>query len=194
MTATRFLDIVLSFLMIISLLPLFILIIVLIFLDDGLPIFFFQRRLGLSGNTFRLVKFRSMIKGASKMEQGYFSSPKDPRLLRIGLFIRKWSIDELPQLFNVLLGDMSLVGPRPPVEDELDNEELPIGYKKRFNIKPGLTGLSQVSGRNDLSWEEKIRYDLILVDDMKTDPLKTYFNILIKTIPVVVLRKGSIEK
>jgi lipopolysaccharide/colanic/teichoic acid biosynthesis glycosyltransferase len=111
----------------------------------------------------------------------------------LGLFLRRNSLDELPQFMNVLLGDMSIVGPRPAVVNELDTEIVPKNYKKRFKVKPGLTGLSQISGRNNLTWEEKIRYDLrYLMLKNKYDIMIDLY-IIIMTIVVVLNKKGSIE-
>ncbi|MGO4681149.1 sugar transferase [Microbacterium sp. 2MCAF23] len=142
-------------------------------LDSPGPVFFFQERVGRDGRTFRMVKFRSMSTDAesrladlSVQNEGsglLFKMKADPRVTRVGRVLRKLSLDELPQFWNVLIGDMSVVGPRPPLPREV------IGYEKdvfrRLYVKPGITGLWQVSGRSDLSWEESVRLDLRYVEN-----------------------------
>ncbi|GAA0436411.1 MULTISPECIES: sugar transferase [Leifsonia] len=153
--------------------PLLLIIAALIKLDDGGPVFFSQERVGRRGETFRMYKFRSMVVDAearraelASLDEGngvLFKMKNDPRITRLGAVLRKFSLDELPQLFNVLLGDMSLVGPRPPLESEVK------GYAnhvhRRLFIKPGLTGMWQVNGRSDLSWDESVRLDLYYVEN-----------------------------
>lgn len=112
-----------------------------------------------------MFKFRTMIENAEHMGTGLFNYKNDFRVTKVGAFLRKSSLDELPQLINVLIGDMSLVGPRPPVTYELGNyDELSSMYKKRFAVPAGITGLAQISGRNELSWDEKIQYDNQYID------------------------------
>lgn len=145
-------------------------------LSDGGPVFFYQERVGFLGGTFRMVKFRSMKVGAeaeaAALHDGanadagnevLFKMKDDPRITRVGRFIRRYSIDELPQLFNVLSGSMSLVGPRPPLPSEVNRYEDRVYMK--FLVKPGITGLWQVSGRSNLSWEESVRMDLYYVEN-----------------------------
>ncbi|MGB7449847.1 MAG: sugar transferase [Ornithinimicrobium sp.] len=144
-----------------------------IFLDDRGPVFFEQERTGRDGRPFRLVKFRSMAVDAEARlaqlmagNQGagpLFKLKDDPRVTRIGSFIRKYSLDELPQLINVVRGDMSLVGPRPPLPREV--EEYEDSTHRRLLVKPGMTGLWQISGRSDLSWDEAVRLDLYYVEN-----------------------------
>ena len=129
------------------------------------PFFFIQRRIGLHGKTFRMLKFRTMINNAEKVGSGLYSYCDDPRITPIGRLLRRSSLDELPQLINVISGSMSFVGPRPPVTYELGPwDEYTPEMRKRFLVKPGITGLAQVSGRNDLNWDEKIVLDNIYVD------------------------------
>jgi exopolysaccharide biosynthesis polyprenyl glycosylphosphotransferase len=137
------------------------------------PVLFRQTRVGVDGREFEILKFRSMVVDAEARRQELqamsdgnrvlFKMRSDPRLTRIGGFLRRFSLDELPQLFNVLSGEMSLVGPRPPLPEEV------AGYDgdatRRLKVRPGLTGLWQVSGRSDLSWEESLRLDLRYVDN-----------------------------
>ena len=155
------------------LLPLLLAIAAAVKLTSRGPALYRQERVGLNGRCFRLLKFRSMCDGAegerslldalNERDGPLFKVRRDPRLTRIGGFLRRWSLDELPQLWNVLRGDMSLVGPRPPLPAEV--ERYVPDARRRLVVKPGLTGLWQVSGRADLSWEESVRLDLHYVDN-----------------------------
>jgi len=153
--------------------PVLALIALLIVLDDRGPVFFAQERTGRDGRPFKLVKFRSMAVDAEArlaqlMAQNEGSGPlfklkDDPRVTKVGAFIRKYSLDELPQLINVVRGEMSLVGPRPPLPREVAEYE--DATHRRLLVKPGMTGLWQISGRSDLSWEEAVRLDLYYVEN-----------------------------
>ena len=133
-----------------------------------------------------------MIPEAEKMGTGLFNYENDPRVTKVGRKLRDTSLDELPQLFNILKGDMSLVGPRPCVKDELGEfKTLNRKYKKRFAMKAGLTGLAQVNGRNDISWEEKVEFDDLYIDKFKNMGLLIDIQILIKSV-VKVLKKEDI--
>ena len=163
-------DLVAASVMLLLALPIFVVTGALIWFEDRGPVLFSQRRVGLGGRTFVMYKFRSMIVGAegNRPNQNEGAGPlfklrDDPRITRIGRAIRRWSIDELPQLANVLKGDMSLVGPRPPLESEVAAYEADV--HRRLLVKPGLTGLWQVSGRSDLSWEDSVRLDLYYVEN-----------------------------
>lgn len=124
-------------------------------------IFFVQKRVGREKNVFNLYKFRSMVENAETMGTGLYSFEDDIRITSFGKFLRKTSLDELPQLINVLKGDMSFVGPRPSVVGELDREQgLPANVDDRFSVRPGLTGWAQINGRDSISWAEKARLDL----------------------------------
>jgi exopolysaccharide biosynthesis polyprenyl glycosylphosphotransferase len=137
------------------------------------PVFYTQRRVGKDGHPFTIVKFRTMVRdahalrtelvGANEGAGLLFKMRSDPRITRVGAVLRRWSIDELPQLFNVLAGSMSLVGPRPPLPDE--SARYGPDVRRRLLVKPGVTGLWQVSGRSDLSWDEAVRLDLRYVED-----------------------------
>lgn len=151
-------------------------------LEDGTPGFFVDDRVGLGGRDFRMIKFRTMRRGAIGAGLGRLVSTDDQRITRVGAFLRRWSLDELPQLFNVLRGDMSVVGPRPTYREQVDRYT--AEHRGRLRVKPGITGLAQVSGRNDLSWQERIARDLRYVE--KLSPLLD-LAILLRT-PVVVLR------
>ena len=136
-----------------------------IIIEDGFPVFYSQKRLGVLNNKFNLYKFRSMVKDAEKHTGPVWADKdNDPRLTKTGKFIRKYALDEIPQLFNILKGDISLVGPRPE-RPELFNEfsqSLP-NFKKRLLVPQGLTGLAQLIGKYDTSPKNKIRYDLIYI-------------------------------
>lgn len=161
----RVFDIVSSGILIVLLTPLWIVIAIAIKRDSEGPVFFKQGRRTKDGRVFQMLKFRSMIVNAEKMGAGLFNYENDPRVTKVGRKLRDSSLDELPQLFNIFIGDMSVVGPRPCVTYELgDFDTLNKRYKKRFEVKAGLTGLAQIKGRNDISWDEKVTYDNEYVD------------------------------
>ncbi len=161
----RLFDIVSSLVTIILLTPLWIIVSVLIKCDSKGPVFFRQGRRTKDGRVFEMLKFRSMVVDAEKQGAGLFNYKDDPRVTKMGRFLRDSSIDELPQLFNILKGDMSVVGPRPCVTYELgDFDTLNKRYKKRFEMKAGLTGYAQVKGRNDISWDDKVGFDNEYID------------------------------
>jgi exopolysaccharide biosynthesis polyprenyl glycosylphosphotransferase len=153
--------------------PLFAVVAILIRRNDGGPVFFRQERIGKDGRSFPMLKFRSMRVGAEAMlpsllqrseGQGpLFKLTDDPRITRIGAFLRRYSLDELPQLVNVLRGQMSLVGPRPPLPNEVETYANDV--RRRLLVKPGMTGLWQINGRSDLSWDESVRFDLYYVEN-----------------------------
>lgn len=169
----RALDVVVSATALIVLSPLFLVLSVIIKADSSGKAFFSQERVGRGGHTFSIFKFRSMVATApdqlaelmSKNEGSglLFKMKNDPRVTRIGKTLRKYSLDEFPQLWNVLVGDMSLVGPRPPLPQEVDGYEDHV--RRRLYIKPGLTGMWQINGRSALSWEESVRLDLYYVEN-----------------------------
>ena len=164
----RAFDIVSSGLLALILTPLWIAVAIWIKADSKGPVFFKQGRRTKGGRVFNMLKFRSMVVNAEQMDAGLFNYENDPRVTKAGRFLRNSSIDELPQLFNILKGDMSVVGPRPCVTYELgDFETLNKRYKKRFEVKAGLTGLAQVKGRNDIRWDDKVGYDNQYVDEFK---------------------------
>lgn len=161
----RLFDIISSGVLIILLTPVWIIIAILIKKDSEGPILFKQGRRTKDGKIFQMYKFRSMVVNAEKMGTGLFNYENDPRVTKIGRKLRDSSLDELPQLFNIFKGDMTVVGPRPCVTYELgDFDTLNKKYKKRFQVKAGLTGLAQIKGRNDISWDEKVTYDNEYVD------------------------------
>ena len=176
--------------------PVFIVIAMLVRRDDGGPAFFAQERVGLEGRTFRILKFRSMVVGAEDLRgdleaesQGIgpmFKLHQDPRITTVGRTLRRYSLDELPQLVNVLRGQMSLVGPRPPLVSEV--EDYAEHMHRRLLVRPGMTGLWQINGRSNLSWDDSIRFDLYYVENWS---LITDFTILWRTLHAVVNKIGA---
>lgn len=190
----RLLDIFTSGLLVLVLTPLWIIVAIWIKMDSQGPVFFKQDRRTKDGRIFQMLKFRSMIVNAEQMEAGLFSYENDPRVTKAGRFLRNSSIDELPQLFNILKGDMSIVGPRPCVTYELgDFDTLNKRYKKRFEVKAGLTGLAQVRGRNDLSWDEKVGYDNQYVDELRRMGVLADIKILFESVIKVFAKEDIYE-
>ena len=142
--------------------PLIGLILLAIKLDDGGPAFFFQERVGRRGRRFRCAKFRTMVGGAEAMEGGFTVTVEDARLTRVGRVLRLWTLDEIPQLFNVLIGEMSIVGPRPWVPAQA--AQCVGADRRRFDVRPGMAGWAWIHGRNQLEWGERIRLDVWYVD------------------------------
>lgn len=172
----RIMDIVCSLTGLIALLPVFAIVVLAIKLESKGPIFFSQKRVGENGQIFNMYKFRSMVKNAESLKEDLayknemngpmFKIKEDPRVTKVGKFIRKTSIDELPQLINVLKGEMSLVGPRPSLESEVVNFE--EWMMKRLEVKPGLTCYWQVSGRNNIKFKEWMKLDVKYVKERNT--------------------------
>ncbi|MEI6421678.1 MAG: exopolysaccharide biosynthesis polyprenyl glycosylphosphotransferase [Lentisphaerota bacterium] len=199
--SSYFIKIIFDFAISISLLSLFLPIFFLtafaILLDSPGPIFFRQTRVGRKGRLFTLYKFRSMIVDAESLKKGIsdgktfednvtFKMKNDPRVTRVGRFIRRYSIDELPQLFNVVKGEMSLVGPRPPVPEEV--EKYSQGDSGRLLVKPGITCLWQISGRSELTFKQQVELDKQYIDSQS---ILLDIKILLKTIPAVLTGKGA---
>ncbi|MBX7444909.1 MULTISPECIES: sugar transferase [unclassified Arthrobacter] len=194
--AKRLFDVVVSALLILVSLPVMAIVAILIKAQDGGPILFRQRRVGIEGAQFQMFKFRSMVVDAEERLDSLrvsndasgllFKMKTDPRVTSIGRVLRKFSLDELPQLFNVFAGSMSLVGPRPPLPSEVEAYEQDV--RRRLLVKPGLTGLWQVSGRSNLSWQDSVRLDLYYVENwsMAGDLL-----ILMKTFRAVFQSAGA---
>ena len=176
--------------------PILLLAAIAIKLDDGGPVFFRQWRCGLNGRRFQMLKLRTMVPDAearkadllelNEMDGPVFKISNDPRTTGVGRVLRKWSIDELPQFWNVLMGQMSLVGPRPPTPDEV--EEYRGSDRRRLSMRPGLTCLWQISGRNEIDFEEWMRLDREYIDSWS--PFGD-LNIMLRTLPQVLLRRGA---
>jgi exopolysaccharide biosynthesis polyprenyl glycosylphosphotransferase len=171
-----------------------IIVVALLVRGDGGPAFYRQHRVGMGGAPFTMWKFRSMVPGADRMARPdvhdgagpLFKQQSDPRITWLGHMLRRTSIDELPQLWNVLRGDMSLVGPRPPLASEVERYERDV--HRRLLVKPGMTGLWQVSGRSDLSWEDSVRLDLFYVENWN---LVEDVKIMWRTVLAVITRDGA---
>lgn len=176
--------------------PFFLVMGIIIKLESKGPVFYKQERLGKNGKLFLLYKFRTMVKDADKMlsdveklneaKGPIFKIRNDPRITRMGRFLRKFSLDELPQLFNVLKGEMSIVGPRPPLPKEV--EEYEPWQMERLNVTPGITGLWQISGRSDLPFDEMVKLDLYYIENWS---IGYDLKILAKTIRAVLTTKGA---
>ncbi len=202
----RIFDLVVASVLIVCLLPVFFFCAVLVWRSSPGPVLFRQPRIGAKGREFTFLKFRSMrvdadpsihreyvakfINGEAEQHKAgngsMFKLVADPRVTRAGQFLRKTSLDELPQLFNVVRGNMSLVGPRPPIPYELENYR-PEHYR-RLAVKPGITGLWQISGRSHTTFEEMIALDL---EYIRRASLLTDLSVLIKTLPVVLNQRGA---
>ncbi|MCD2141537.1 sugar transferase [Rhodococcus pyridinivorans] len=192
----RIFDLVFAGAALVALAPVFAVVALLIKLEDRGPVFYKAERIGIDGTPFGMVKFRSMVTNADKMvdtllaqNEGagpLFKMKDDPRVTRVGKVMRRFSIDELPQFLNVIRGEMSVVGPRPPLRREVEAYDGRV--KRRLLVRPGVTGLWQVSGRSDLSWEESVRLDLSYVENwsMVSDVL-----ILGKTVKAVLASEGA---
>ena len=202
--ARRALDVSVAGTALLLLVPVIVVSAIAVRLSSPGPVLFRQRRLGRQMRPFTVLKFRTMRADAdSALHRDYVRSligtqpPEDapdnlyklvidPRVTRVGRFLRSWSIDELPQLWNVLRGEMSLVGPRPVIEYEV--EQYPDWYLRRFAVKPGLTGLWQVSGRSELTFQDWVQLDLRYIDQWS---LRLDFTLLLRTLPAVLLAKGA---
>jgi len=159
----RFIDLTLSVLALIVLSWLYLIIAILIKLTSPGPVLFKQDRIGKDGKVFKILKFRSMKVGAEK--SGVYSDNKDPRVTKVGKFIRATSVDELPQLFNILKGDMTLIGPRPPLTyHPWKWEEYTDEQRRMFDVRPGITGWAQTHGRKHVEWNERIKLNVWYVD------------------------------
>lgn len=168
--------------------PLIVLIYLAVLIMDGKPVLFLQERLGYRGSVFRIFKFRTMIVNAVKQGKGIFVEENDRRITATGRVLRKTSLDELPQLFNVLKGDMSIVGPRPPLPHyPMQYSEYPQSVRQRFTMRPGLTGYAQISGRKGLNWDERFPIDIIYVNAYS---FWMDIYILLKTVYAVIRREG----
>jgi exopolysaccharide biosynthesis polyprenyl glycosylphosphotransferase len=176
--------------------PLLLLLALAVKLQDGGPVLFRQARVGRNGETFHMLKFRSMVVDAearlaelrerNDFDDVLFKMKQDPRVTRLGRFLRKYSLDELPQLANVVRGEMSMVGPRPPLPAEVDRYGRDV--HRRLLVRPGITGLWQVSGRSGLSWDESVRLDLYYVDNWS---MVSDLVIIAKTVKAVLRSHGA---
>lgn len=178
----RLVDVVVSLIALIILAPIFIFVIYKVRKNLGSPVFFYQERPGKNAKIFKMIKFRSMLDSVDKHGNPL---PDDQRITPFGHKLRSTSLDEMPQLINVLKGDMSIVGPRPQMKDFL--EHYTPHQMRRHEVKPGMTGLAQVSGRNNLSWEEKFDLD---VEYVEKQTILLDFRIMFRTVKVMVTKEG----
>jgi len=193
----RTVDIMISVVALVLLTPLFVGVAICILIDDGFPVLLQQKRVGLYGREFRLLKFRSMCRDADKMKADLmeqnesaggimFKMKNDPRITRVGRTLRRFSIDEMPQFLNVLSGDLSVVGPRPPLPEEV--EKYSLSDRKRLHVKPGLTCLWQIQGRSDVPFDRVVSLDIQYI---QSQSLFKDILIIIKTIPAVLFGRGA---
>ncbi|MEI8241725.1 MAG: sugar transferase [bacterium] len=193
----RLMDIMIALAALVLLLPLLLAVALVICLEDGWPVLYVQKRVGINGAEFRFFKFRSMYRDADRCKDllvaqnesqdgVIFKMKKDPRVTRVGRFIRRFSIDELPQILNVLLGDLAVVGPRPPVPREV--AQYTLADRKRLHVKPGLTCLWQIQGRSEIPFKQQVRLDLQYIHSQS---VWKDIVIILKTVPAVLLGKGA---
>nr|WP_302518327.1 sugar transferase [Limosilactobacillus mucosae] len=193
----RIFDVVASAIALVLLSPLFLILAIAIKIDDpNGPVFYTQTRVGKNGKTFQIIKFRSMISNADKLlarlknqnevEGAMFKMKNDPRITRVGRFIRKYSLDELPQLINVIGGSMSIVGPRPPLISEV--EQYTDYDKQRLMVVPGCTGMWQVGGRNDVDFDEMVRLDLTYIQNRS---VWLDLKIMFETVKIMIVPNGA---
>lgn len=182
----RLFDFIVSLFAVILLSPIMLIVGVLIKKEDKGSVIFKQKRGGYKQRHFNIYKFRTMVLNAENQGLGYKTEENDPRITKIGTTLRKYSLDELPQLFNVVKGDMSIVGPRPALTVQTDVYD---NYQKiRLEVKPGITGLAQVNGRNSLSWDERIKWD---VEYVKNQSFLLDMKIIFSTI-LIIFKKEDI--
>jgi exopolysaccharide biosynthesis polyprenyl glycosylphosphotransferase len=190
----RLMDIFVSLLLLILNSPIMLISSIAIKIDSKGPILFKQERMGQNGKLFKVLKFRSMINDAEKYSGPVWSQKDDPRVTKMGKLIRKFRIDELPQMYNVLKGEMSLVGPRPERAFFVEklSQEIPY-YKRRLKVRPGITGWAQVKHKYDETIEDvkiKLRYDLFYIENMS---IRMDLKILLRTVFVVLIGKGHYD-
>ena len=179
-------DVVVGVFLLLLIIPILVFIAVVIKLDSSGPVFFKQQRVGIKGKPFSIYKFRTMIVNAVNIGAGLNIVDNDPRITAVGKILRDWSLDELPQIINIVKGEMSFIGPRPTLQYQVDNYT--DHQRKRLNMKPGVTGWAQINGRNNISWEERIELDVWYVDNWS---LWLDMKIVLKT-PTVVLNKDNV--
>ncbi len=177
----RALDLLIAVTAAVVLSPLLAAIALAIKLNDGGEVLLRQKRVGLNGCDFDLFKFRTMVPNAHLMGSGWLIAEHDPRITRVGRFLRKWSLDELPQMLNVLRGDMSIIGPRPTLRYQV--EQYTDFQRRRLEVRPGITGWAQVQGRNRLTWPERIQLDVHYVENRS---MRMDLSILVRTLPLLV--------
>jgi lipopolysaccharide/colanic/teichoic acid biosynthesis glycosyltransferase len=186
LTVKRIFDVVVASSALFLLTPLFLVLWLVIKMDDRGPLFYVDERVGKRGQCFDLYKFRSMVVGAEHIGLRRATTAGDPRITPIGALLRRWSLDELPQVLNVLKGDMSIVGPRPTIPSQV--ADYTAHQLRRLEMRPGLTGWAQINGRNALTWTERIELDICYIENWS---LLLDLRIILKT-PLVLLRREGI--
>ncbi len=195
-----FCDFIFAIIIVLILSPLFIIISLLILFFDGKPVIFSQSRIGLNKKIFEFYKFRTMY-NRNKVDKNYYTKEGDKRITKLGRILRKYSLDELPQLLNIILGDMTFIGPRPPIFDEFDFENLTPddNYKLayRFQCRPGISGKAQVLGRNTNDWSKKIKLDYKYIKLLENNFLRCFVSdifLVILTIKEILFTSGEYDK
>lgn len=180
----HFLDVIIAIVLLFLFSPIFIIIAIFIKLESRGPIIFKQERLGYKGKVFKIYKFRSMVQGAEKQGTGVYSFKGDSRITKVGRFIRATSIDELPQLFNIIKGDMALIGPRPALTyHPWPFDQYTEHQKRMFDVRPGVTGWAQVNGRKEVPWPQRIELNIEYVEKMSFGfDLKIFFMTIFKVL------------
>ncbi len=192
----RLFDLAFGVIVVVLLIPIFPIIAIMIKLDSPGPVFYKQQRVGKGGKLFNFYKFRSMVRRAdeerdrikelNEQDGPIFKIKADPRITSVGSFLRRSSLDEIPQIINVLIGNMSVVGPRPPLPSEVSGYQ--SWHRRRLEVKPGITCLWQISGRSHIGFNEWMRLDL---EYLKNRSFRTDLLIFLKTLPAVIARKGA---
>jgi lipopolysaccharide/colanic/teichoic acid biosynthesis glycosyltransferase len=185
----RLLDVMIAGGVVLGLAPLLLLIAALVKLTSRGPVFYVQQRIGRHGRPFPFIKFRTMIVGAERVGAGILCLKDDPRITPVGSLLRRFSLDELPQLINVVRGEMSVIGPRPGLAYQV--QEYSEDQRRRLDVLPGITGWAQVNGRNAIPWSERIRFDLEYVDDLT---LRMDLRILLRTVKAVLFRENLVAE
>lgn len=195
--AKSFLDKLVAFALLLLLSPLLLALLFCVWIDDHQPPLFVQKRLGQGGYFFDLYKIRSMTSSYLHDDTSYYCYEGDSRITRLGVYLRKYSLDELPQLFNILKGDMAIIGPRPAVHDEFEYEDVTPTMRSqidfRMTIKPGLTGLAQVAFRNDVTWEKKLELDCKYCNLSGFRLFVTDLYILLATAKIILFPRGTYD-
>jgi lipopolysaccharide/colanic/teichoic acid biosynthesis glycosyltransferase len=181
----RVLDIFISIFALIFLTPIIVLITFLIWIESGLPVLFIQDRVGKNGEIFSCLKFRTMIQGSGESGLGIMVAENDSRITRVGRFLRRWSMDEIPQLINVLRGEMSIIGPRPVLPFQA--EEYSDHERRRLEMPPGMAGYAWIHGRRSLPWSERIELDIWYIEHWS---LRLDIKIFLKAVKAIFLKEG----
>lgn len=175
-----------AIILLIILSPLFVILAILIVIDSSGSPFFYHERIGKQFKPFKVIKLRTMVSNATSLGTGIFTNSEDPRITRVGKALRKYSLDELPQLINIAKGEMSFIGPRPPsLHHPYKINEYPKKFSARFLIKPGITGLAQINGRTNITWEKRFELDIKYLGQLS---FQSDLDIIIKTIRSVIFK------